>query len=145
MKKIVLFLIVTLFAVMLIACSSDKNKEDDVPSTGADVNIVLPENDKKENEILGKEGNIKLTLLVTHKDDSRVMYNVETTKDNLGDALLEGSIIKCDGSTVTEVDGEASEAGKACWSFYKNGETLVADIFSASIAEGDSFEARYIK
>ncbi len=142
MKKILLFLLITVFAVTLLsACSSDK--AEDVPSTGADANIVLPESPKKENEILGKEGNVKFSLLVTYEDDSKVMFNVETTKDNLGDALLEGSIIKCDGKTITKFDGEKVEAGEI--SFYKDGEIIEGDIFSAPVAEGDIFEVIYTK
>lgn len=146
MKRILLTLLVVAFALTLLAsCASTPEKTEEAPSTGADVNVVLPDAPEKENEILGKEGNIKFTFIVTHNDGEKVQFNVETTKDNLADALLEGNIIKMSGESdiiVTEIDGEKAE-GDASWLFYKDG-ALVEGIASTTIAEGDVFEAKYI-
>jgi len=142
MKKIVLFLLTALLALTVFASCSDKKSVEETPSTGADLNVTLPDSPEKENVILGKEENIKFTFRVTHKDGVKVQYNVETTKDNLLDALLEGSIIKLSDSVVAEVDGAKLDE-EAKWSFYKDGEALSDELSSVAIAEGDSFEAVY--
>lgn len=150
MKKIIALLLITILSLALIVACTPVETPDEV-STGADIDVELPEESEKENQILGKEGNTKFTFTVTHADGSKVQYNVETTKDNLGDALLEGSIIKGDmgefGIYVTEVDGEKAswENDNAYWYFYKDGEPLMEGISSTPIAEGDNFEARYTK
>lgn len=144
MKRILLNLLVVAFALTLLAsCASTPKKTEEAPSTGADVNVVLPDAPEKENEILGKEGNIKFTFIVTQGDGEKVQFNVETTKDNLADALLEGNIIKMSDAFVTEIDGEKAE-DDASWCFYKDG-ALVEGIASTTIAEGDVFEAKYTK
>ena len=152
MKKITSLLLVMLISlVTLIACAPAEVPNEDEVSTGADINVELPEAPEKENQILGKEGNIKFFFTVTHADGSKVQFNVETTKDNLGDALLEGNIIKGDegqfGIYVTEIDGEVADFDKdgAYWYFYKDGEALLEGISVTPIAEGDNFEARYTK
>ena len=154
MKKFIALLLVMILSLAVItACTPApvETPEDDVVSTGADLDVELPEAPEKENQILGKEGNTKFVFTVTHADGSQVQFNVETTKDNLGDALLEGSIIKGDmgqfGIYVTEIDGETAswEKDNAYWYFFKNGEALLKGISATPIAEGDNFEARYTK
>lgn len=151
MKKIIALLLITILSLTsVVACTPAETPDDEV-STGADINVELPETSEKENQILGKEGNTKFIFTVTHADGSKVQFNVETTKDNLGDALLEGSIVKGDmgefGLYVTEIDGEEAswEKDNAYWYFYKNGEALMEGISATPISEGDSFEARYTK
>ena len=152
MKKIITLLLITILSLTaVIACTPAEIPENDVPSTGADINVELPQETEKENQILGKEGNTKFIFTVIHADGSEVQYNVETTKSTLADALLEGSIIKGDegefGIYVTEIDGEKADFDKdgAYWYFYKDGEPLMEGISATPIAEGDSFEARYTK
>jgi len=151
MKKIIALLLITLLSLTFaVACTPVETPNEEV-STGADLDVELPEAPEKENQILGKEGNTKFVFTVTHSDGSKVQFNVETTKDNLGDALLEGSIVKGDmgefGLYVTEIDGEEAswEKEKSYWYFYKDGEALAEGISSTPIAEGDNFEARYTK
>lgn len=168
LKTLTLFLIVALCAVSLFACTknnpdstnpqqgensvTDEN-EFGVPAATAGQlkgDTVQPENNK-EDPLLGREENIKFVFTVTHSDKSEVVFKIETTKDNLGDALLEGNIVKGEvgeyGLYVTEVDGEVADwdTNKSYWYFYKNGEALMTGISSTPIAEGDSFEAIYTK
>lgn len=151
MKKIIALLLITLLSLTFaVACTPVETPNEEV-STGADLDVELPEAPEKENQILGKEENTKFVFTVTHSDGSKVQFNVETTKDNLGDALLEGSIVKGDmgefGLYVTEIDGEEAswEKDNAYWYFYKDGEPLMEGVSSTPIAEGDNFEARYTK
>lgn len=152
MKKITALLLVLILSLaVFVACAPADDTTPDEVSTGADIDVELPEAPEKENQILGKEGNIKFIFTVTHSDGKKVQFNVETTKDNLGDALLEGHIVHGDegefGLYVTEVDGEEAswEKDNAYWYFYKDGEPLAEGVSSTPIAEGDNFEARYTK
>ena len=151
MKKITALLLVLILSLALIVACTPADTPDDEVSTGADINVELPEAPEKENQILGKEENTKFIFTVTHSNGDKVQFNVETTKDNLGDALLEGYLIKGDegefGLYVTEVDGEKADFNKdgSYWYFYKNGEALMEGISATPIAEGDKFEARYTK
>ncbi len=156
MKKFIkitsLLLILILSLSMIFACSPDAVVEDENNET--DIPEQLPEKEeeeKKENQILGKEGNIKFDFVVTHADGSKVTYKVETTKDNLADALLEGSIAKGEegefGIYFTEIDGEEAsfEKDQSYWYFYKDGEPLMTGASTTPIANGDKFEAIYTK
>lgn len=151
MKKITALLLVLILSLALIVACTPADTPDDEVSTGADINAELPEPTEKENQILGKEENTKFIFIVTHSNGDKIQFNVETTKDNLGDALLEGYLIKGDegefGLYVTEVDGEEAswEKDSAYWYFYKDGEPLTTGVSSTPIAEGDKFEARYTK
>ena len=151
MKKITALLLVLILSLALIVACTPADTPDDEVSTGADINVELPESPEKENQILGKEENTKFIFTVTHSNGDKIQFNVETTKDNLGDALLEGHLVKGDegefGLYVTEVDGEEAswEKDSAYWYFYKDGEPLATGVSSTPIAEGDNFEARYTK
>lgn len=150
MKRFLSILLVLVLSTLLLAACTPA-PDGDVSATGADLDIELPDNPEKGNEILGQEGNIKFTFTVTHADGSKVQFNVETTKDNLGDALLEGNIIKGDdgefGLYVTEVDGEKAiwEEDQSYWYFYKDGEALMTGVSTTPVANGDNFEAKYTK
>ena len=150
MKKILsltlTLILIALSATLLFSCADEKE------SVNNDIVENLPdEKEEIKNEILGKENNIKFDFFVTLSDGSTRLYKIETTKDNLGDALLEGNLIKGEegefGLYVTEVAGEVADWDKdnAYWYFYKNGEALMTGVSSTPIENGDSFEAKYTK
>lgn len=149
MKKILslslALLLLTLSLTFLFSCADTQEGVND------NVENLPEQKEEVKNEILGKETNIKFDFTVTHADGSSVLFKVETTCDNLGDALLEGGIVKGDngefGLYVNEIDGEVASWDKdnAYWYFYKNGEALMTGISSTPIENGDSFEAKYTK
>jgi hypothetical protein len=149
-----LVLVLMLSLALILACAPAQNDESDEPvSTGANIDIELPEStpSERENQILGKEGNIKFFFAVTHEDGTKTFYNIETTKDTLAGALLEGNLIKGEegpyGLYVTEIRGEVADFDKdgSYWYFYKDGEPLMQGISETPIANDDSFEAVYTK
>ncbi len=151
LKITALLLVLVLSLSMVFACTP----VEDEPLEDVKDQVEKPVEDEKEpekeNQILGREDNIKFDFLVTHANGEQVLFKVETTKDNLGDALLEGSIASGDegefGLYVTVVDGEEAswEKDQAYWYFYKDGEPLMEGVSSTPIANGDSFEAVYTK
>ena len=167
-KALTLILIVALCAVSLFACTknttdsnqpqqgengvTDENEFGVPAATAGQLKDDTIQPDKEKNDpILGREENIKFVFTVTHSDKSKVEFKIETSKDNLGDALLDGNIVKGEvgeyGLYVTEVDGEVADwnTDQSYWYFYKNGEALMTGVSSTPIAEGDSFEAVYTK
>ncbi len=141
-----LLLILVLSLSMAFACSPTDDEQ-----VENEENVVDPAPEKepeRENQILGKEGNIKFDFIVIHADGDKVTYKVETTKDTLAGALLEGSIAKGDegefGLYVTEVDGEEAVEDDY-WYFYKGDEPLMEGVSSTPIQNGDVFKAVYTK
>ena len=148
-----LFLVLILSLSLMFACAPAQNEDesDTEVSTGANLDVELPEEPERENQILGKEGNIKFSFAVTHEDGTKTFYNIETTKDTLAGALLEGNLIKGEegpyGLYVTEIRGEKADFEKdgSYWYFYKDGEPLMQGISETPIANDDSFEAVFTK
>ena len=145
LKILTLILLLLICFTLLFSCTKDTTEIPD----NAEESVDTSKPAEKENQILGKEGNIKFIFTVTHKNLNRVQYNIETSKDNLGDALLEGSVIKTKNELgniiVTEVDDEKIDLEKdtASWKFYKDGIALDTSIFETEISENDNFSAVY--
>ena len=86
-----------------------------------------------------------IALTVTHKDGSTKEFNLETTEENLGAALLnEGIISGSDGEYglfVTTVDGEtADEGNQEWWCLTIAGETATSGVDSTPIEDGGVYE-----
>lgn len=134
-----LILTLTLFASVLFSCAQP---ETNTPDNKLPEQTENTTDKKEENTILGQEGNIKFDLVVVHKDGAEVLYKVETTKDTLEGALLEGSIGSKENNAFVKIDGEKLEEG-ARWEFYKDTELLTENPSNIPIANGDNFRAVY--
>lgn len=164
-KLLIVMLALTLMLTGLVACTPKTPETPDVtpnvPNEPVKEKEELTEEDIKEiiGEIAATAADLKtedeektvFDFIVTHSDGKKVAYAVETTKDNLGDALLENEIIEGDegqfGIYVTVINGEEAswDKDKAYWYFYKDGEALLESISATPIANGDKFEAIYTK
>lgn len=93
----------------------------------------------------GSTGAKAITLTVTHKDGSTKEFNLETTEENLGAALLAEKIISGNdgeyGLFVTTVDGEtADEGNQEWWCLTIGGETATTGVDSTPIEDGGAYE-----
>ena len=102
-----------------------------------------------ENTEIG-EGAITVEVEVKAGERS-VTFTLHTDKTTLGDALLEHELIAGDvaqyGLYVKEVNGITADydVDQSYWSFYKNGEYLMAGVDSTEIADGEHYEIVYSK
>lgn len=128
------------------ADTSDEKKDEDSENENSDLwaNALYQEN---------KEfGEGKTTVNVEVKvEDSSVTFTVHTDKDNLGDALLEHSLIAGEegdyGLYVKDVNGITADydTDKAYWAFYKDGEYMNTGVDATAIADGEHYELVYTK
>ena len=136
-KITALILTLTLFASFAFSCTKPVESEPQIPGQ-----TETPSPEKEENTILGRPDNIKFDLVVVHKDESEVLYKVETTKNTLEGALLEGSIGNMENNAFVKIDGEKLEEG-AHWAFYKDDVLLTENPADITVENGDNFKAVY--
>lgn len=84
-------------------------------------------------------------------EDVSVDLIVKTDKTNLGDALLEHSLIAGDegayGMYIKVVNGMTADydVDQSYWAFYKNGEMMMTGVDGTEIADGEHYELVYTK
>ena len=88
---------------------------------------------------------ISITVTVVAKDKTEKVFNIETDKETLGDALFEeGLVIKEEHKSgfYSYIDGVRADytLDKCWWSFTKGGETVMVGANDLKIADGDKFE-----
>lgn len=99
----------------------------------------------------GNEGNGSaagtktVTLTVVHRDGSSKDFAIETSKEMLGEALLDEGLIKGEdgqyGLFITEVDGEEADDGnKEFWSLSIAGEMATTGVDSTPVEDGGQYE-----
>lgn len=92
---------------------------------------------------------ITITVAVTGKSGQTVEHVIQTTRTNLGDALLDAGIADGQrdqyGLYITAVDGEAADyaVDHAFWSLEQDGAMLMTGASDTPIADGDRFELVY--
>ena len=96
------------------------------------------------------EGETKIEVEVTALDKS-ITFTINTDKENLGDALIEHSLIEGDegqfGLYVKKVNGILADydVDQSYWSFTKNGEMMMSGVDGALISDGEHYELTYTK
>lgn len=85
---------------------------------------------------------IKFTVVV---DDKSEVFDLVTTEETLGAALLANGLIEGTegdyGLFVTTVNGRtADDAKQEWWCFTKGGEMMMTGVDSTNIADGDAYE-----
>lgn len=88
---------------------------------------------------------ISITVTVVAKDKTEKVFNIETEKKTLGDALYEEGLVTEDeykSGFYTYIDGVRADytLDKCWWSFTKGGETVMVGANDLEIADGDKFE-----
>lgn len=127
LKKIVALALVVLMAVFtLAACQSADTNSDNLSGSVESKTITI-------------------TVTVVAKDKTEKVFNIETDKNNLGDALFQEGIVTEDehkSGYYSYIDGVRADYAKdgAWWCFTKGGETVMVGANDLKIADGDKFE-----
>lgn len=97
--------------------------------------------------VIGK-GETKFTFTVTDLEGNKTVYEINTDKKTVGEALLELELIAGDDSEyglyVKTVNGTTLDYDKdgAYWAFYTNGEYAIKGVDSTDIVPGENYEFR---
>ena len=127
LKKIVALALVALMAVFTFAaCQSADTNSDNLSGSH-------------------KTKTISITVTVVAKDKTEKVFNIETDKKNLGDALFQEGLVTEDehkSGFYSYIDGVRADytLDKCWWSFTKGGETVMVGANDLKIADGDKFE-----
>ena len=88
---------------------------------------------------------ISITVTVIAKDKTEKVFNIETNKKTLGDALLEEGLVteaEHQSGFYSYIDGVRADytLDKCWWSFSKDGKDVMVGANDLKIADGDKFE-----
>jgi len=91
------------------------------------------------------QGEKNITVTVVYAEKTNKKFEISTTAENLGDALLQEKIVTEEEHKTgfyTTIDGVRADytLDKAWWCITKNGEMTTAGANDLSIADGESFE-----
>ncbi len=101
------------------------------------------------DRVFGK-GEVRVEVEVKALDKS-VTFTVNTDKENLGDALVEHSLIEGDegpfGLYIKKVNGILADydVDQSYWSFTKDGEMMMTGVDGTTISDGEHYELTYTK
>lgn len=90
------------------------------------------------------EGDIAITVTITHTDETVNTYTVKTNALYLSDALLEAELMEAHediyGLYIDAMDGEKADmAENKAWCFDKNGASCETGVSTTPIADGDTY------
>jgi len=151
-----LFLCIVLIAATALfatGCIEQKETPDttDAVTTEADTtadDVTADEGDGKT--VLG-EGKTQFTFTVVDKDGKESVFEINTDKTTVGDALLEHGLIEGDegdyGLYVKKVNGIEAvyEKDKTYWAFYINGEYAMSGVDTTEIENGAEYSFKVEK
>ena len=88
---------------------------------------------------------ISITVTVVAKDKTEKVFNIETNKKTLGDALFEEGLVteaEHKSGFYSYIDGVRADytLDKSWWSFSKAGKDVMVGANDLKIADGDKFE-----
>lgn len=88
---------------------------------------------------------INITVTVIASDKTEKVFNIETDKTTLGDALLAKGLVTDEehkSGFYNHIDGVRADytLDKCWWCFTKGGETVMVGANDLEIADGDKFE-----
>lgn len=88
---------------------------------------------------------ISITVTVIAKDKTEKVFNIETNKKTLGDALFEEGLVteaEHKSGFYSYIDGVRADytLDKSWWSFSKDGKDVMVGANDLKIADGDKFE-----
>lgn len=127
LKKILALVLVVLMAVFTLAGCQSADTNSDNLSGGVESKTIT------------------ITVTVVAKDKTEKVFNIETDKKNLGDALFQEGLVTEDehkSGFYSYIDGVRADytLDKSWWSFTKGGETVMVGANDLRIADGDKFE-----
>ena len=136
-NKRILMKILTMALVVLMAVTSLTACGNAEPDSGNNSNTNSAGNEEKET--------IVITVKVIAADKSEKTFTIETNKKNLGDALLDKSLVTKEehkSGFYTYVDGVRADYNKdgRWWCLTKGGKEVFTGFNDTRIADGDTFE-----
>lgn len=142
-KKALSFIlcIVLIAAIALFTTACNDNKTNDTTTT---TNSAVSTTETPQVTVLG-EGETKFTFTVTDLEGKETVFEINTDKKTVGEALLELEIISGDesefGLYVKTVNGTTLDYDKdgAYWSFYIDGEYANSGVDATDIVTGTSY------
>ena len=141
-KKALSFIlcIVLIAAIALFTTACNDNKTNDTTTTEGAVSTT----ERPKATVLGK-GETKFTFTVTDLDGKETVFEINTDKKTVGEALLDLELIAGEdgqyGLYVKTVNGITLDYDKdgAYWSFYINGEYATSGVDVTDIVAGTSY------
>ena len=150
-KSMSLIFCMMLIVAMALFTSGCNDKKAETPTTQEKENSVSLEETVTEEEapetevtVLG-EGQTKFLFTVVDKDGVETQFEIQTEKENVGDALLELGLIAGEngdfGLFVKTVNGIVADydIDKTYWAFYVNGEYAMSGVDTTTIEEGAAY------
>ena len=127
LTKILALALVVLMAVFTFAACGKADTNSDLDSTASETKTI------------------SITVTVVAADKTEKVFNIETTKKNLGDALFQEGLVTEDehkSGYYNYIDGVRADYTKdgAWWCFTKGGETVMVGANDLKITDGDKFE-----
>ncbi len=142
-KKALSFIlcIVLIAAIALFTTACNDNKTDDTTTT---TNGAVSTTEAPEATVLG-EGETKFTFTVTDLQGKETVFQINTDKKTVGEALLELELIKGEQGnpgfyvkTVNSITLDYDKDG-AYWAFYIDGEYATSGVDTTDIIAGASY------
>ena len=152
-----LFLCIVLIAATALFATGCKNSEKETPdttdkvTTEADTTVSDTTADEKGGKTVLGEGKTQFTFKVVDKDGNETLFEINTDKKTVGDALLELELIEGDegdyGLYVKKVNGIEAvyEKDKTYWAFYINGEYAMSGVDTTEIENGAEYSFKVEK
>ncbi len=142
-KKALSFIlcIVLIAAIALFTTACNDNKTDDTTTT---TNGAVSTTEVSKATILGK-GETKFNFTVTDLEGNETVFEINTDKKTVGEALLELELIAGEqgnpGFYVKTVNGITLDYDKdgAYWAFYVNGEYATNGVDTTDLIAGTSY------
>lgn len=140
--KKALSLLLCIVLIAAVALFSGCNAETNPPDTQTTTDSL--KNKTEDVTVLG-EGETKFTFTVTDLDGKESVFEINTDKTTVGEALLDVELIAGDegeyGLYVKTVNGITLdyETDGAYWAFYVDGTYAMAGVDATDIAEGSSY------
>ncbi len=142
-KKALSFIlcIVLIAAIALFTTACNDNETDDTTTT---TESAVSTTEAPEATVLG-EGETKFTFTVTDLDGKEAVFEINTDKKTVGEALLELELIAAEegnpGLLVNTVNGKTLDYNKdgAYWAFYINGEYATTGVDTTDIVAGTTY------
>ena len=146
-KKALSFIlcIVLIAAIALFTTACNDNKTDDTTTTTEN---AVSTTEAPKATVLGK-GETKFNFTVTDLEGNETVYEINTDKKTVGEALLELELIAGDqgdyGLYVKTVNGTTLDYDKdgAYWAFYLNGEYCNYGMDEQPILDGEEYQIVY--
>ncbi len=136
---ILCIVLIAAIALFTTACNDNKTDDTTTTTTGAVSTTEAP-----EATVLG-QGETKFTFTVTDLEGKETVFQINTDKKTVGEALLDLELIAGDqgdyGLYVKTVNGITLDYDKdgAYWAFYANGEYATSGVDVTDIVAGTSY------